>query len=276
MMNHWKKALAAALVGLMAITAGCGAVAEKTDSSSGSSSAAGADKKYTIACDAKYAPFSMEVDGKYKGIDVELLDAIAKEEGFEYELKPLDFSGIIPALVSDQIDGAIAGMNITDERKQKVDFSDGYITSGLAVVVNKDNTAINKVEDLQGKTAAVKKGTTGAKFAEDNKDKYGLTINYYDDSPSMMLAVANVSRCSCSSASARSSSSKKASRKTSSSIRSRSARKNFCKASCIRSEPKKICRDCSRFAKRQRLFCCAEVSGTGGMWYAKESMFESK
>ncbi len=191
MMNHWKKALAAALVGLMAITAGCGAVAEKTDSSSSSSSAAGADKKYTIACDAKYAPFSMEVDGKYKGIDVELLDAIAKEEGFEYELKPMDFSGIIPALVSDQIDGAIAGMNITDERKQKVDFSDGYITSGLAVVVNKDNTAINKVEDLQGKTAAVKKGTTGAKFAEDNKDKYGLTINYYDDSPSMMLAVAN-------------------------------------------------------------------------------------
>lgn len=152
----------------MAITAGCGAVAEKTDSSSSSSSAAGADKKYTIACDAKYAPFSMEVDGKYKGIDVELLDAIAKEEGFEYELKPMDFSGIIPALVSDQIDGAIAGMNITDERKQKVDFSDGYITSGLAVVVNKDNTAINKVEDLQGKTAAVKKGTTGAKFAEDN------------------------------------------------------------------------------------------------------------
>lgn len=222
----------------MAITAGCGAVAEKTDSSSSSSSAAGADKKYTIACDAKYAPFSMEVDGKYKGIDVELLDAIAKEEGFEYELKPMDFSGIIPALVSDQIDGAIAGMNITDERKQKVDFSDGYITSGLAVVVNKDNTAINKVEDLQGKTAAVKKGTTGAKFAEDNKDKYGLTINYYDDSPSMMLAVANVSRCSCSSASARSSSSKKASRKTSSSIRGRSARKNFCRASCIRFETK--------------------------------------
>lgn len=190
MMKPWKKLLAVALVSVMAVAAGCGAVAEKTDSSS-SSSSAGQAKKFVIACDAKYAPFSMEENGKYKGIDVELLDAIAKEEGIDYELKPMDFSGIIPALVSDQIDGAIAGMNITDERKQKVDFSDGYIQSGLAVVVNKDNTSINKVEDLKGKTAAVKKGTTGAKFAEDNKDKYGLTINYYDDSPSMMLAVAN-------------------------------------------------------------------------------------
>ena len=44
---------------------------------------------------------------------------------------------------------------------------------------------------MKGKTAAVKKGTTGAKFAEDNKDKYNLNITYYDDSPSMMLAVAN-------------------------------------------------------------------------------------
>nr|WP_244834029.1 transporter substrate-binding domain-containing protein [Clostridium sp. BJN0001] len=48
-----------------------------------------------IACDSKYAPFSIEKDGKYVGIDVEVLDAIAKEEGFEYELKPMDFSAII-------------------------------------------------------------------------------------------------------------------------------------------------------------------------------------
>ena len=103
----------------------------------------------------------------------------------------MDFSGIIPGLVSGQLDGAIAGMNITEERKQSVDFSDGYIQSGLAVVVSKSNTSIASLEDLRGKTAAVKKGTTGAKFAEDNKDKYGVNIAYYDDSPSMMMAVAN-------------------------------------------------------------------------------------
>ena len=193
MRNGIKKCLAIAALAMFAVMAlaGCGAVAEKSGSSGSGSGSGAAAKHYKIACDAKYAPFSMEVNGQYKGIDVELLAAIAKAEGFEYDLKPMDFSGIIPGLVAGQIDGAIAGMNITEERKKSVDFSDGYIQSGLAVVVSKDNTSIKKIEDLQGKTAAVKKGTTGAKFAEDNQAKYGLQISYYDDSPSMMLAVAN-------------------------------------------------------------------------------------
>ena len=190
MTGKFKKILAGVSLALFAVAAlaGCGGVTADQDKGSGDK---GQAKKYVIACDAKYAPFSMEVDGKYKGIDVELLDAIAKAEGIDYELKPMDFSGIIPGLVSGQIDGAIAGMNITDERKKTVDFSDGYIQSGLAVIVNKDDTAIKSLDDLKGKTAAVKKGTTGAKFAEENKDKYELNITYYDDSPSMMLAVAN-------------------------------------------------------------------------------------
>ena len=164
-------------IGLMA---GCGA-------SKGGSE----NKKYTIACDAKYAPFSFEEDGKYKGIDVEILDAIAKEEKFEYELKPMDFNGIIPGITANQLDGAIAGMSITDKRKQSLDFSDGYFVSGVSLVVNKDNTDIKSVEDLNGKNASIKKGTAGSKYAEDNESKYGLKLNYFDDSPSMFQAVEN-------------------------------------------------------------------------------------
>lgn len=148
-------------------------------------------KKYTIACDAKYAPFSFEEDGKYKGIDVEILDAIAKVEGFEYELKPMDFSAIIPGLTANQLDGAIAGMSITDERKQSLDFSDGYFESGLSIVVNAKNTDINGEADLKDKSAAIKKGTAGSQFAEDNKEKYNLKLNYFDDSPTMFLDVEN-------------------------------------------------------------------------------------
>lgn len=109
-----EKVLTAAMVGIatVALFAGCGSSGDQS-SNSGAQQA----KKYVIACDAKYPPFSMDVNGKYKGIDVELLDAIAKEEGFQYELKPMDFNGIIPGLVSGQLDGAIAGMSITDERK---------------------------------------------------------------------------------------------------------------------------------------------------------------
>ena len=150
-----------------------------------------ANKKYLIACDSKYAPFSFEENNKYKGIDVEILDAIAKEEKFEYELKPMDFKGIIPGLTSNQLDGAIAGMSITDERKQSLDFSDGYFVSGLSMVVNKTNTSINSEGDLKGKSASIKNGTAGAKFAEDNQSKYGLKVNYFDDSPSMFQAVEN-------------------------------------------------------------------------------------
>lgn len=196
-----KKIIAGMLTGvLMAATvfAGCSsgtaassaAPAASTDAGSSAASAA-SSKVYLIACDAKYAPFSFEEDGKYKGIDVELLDAIAKVEGFQYELKPMDFSGIIPAIKAGQIDGSIAGMNITEKRKESVDFSDGYIQAGSSIVVNKDDDSIKSLDDLKGKTAAVKKGTTGASFAEENKDKYGLKINVYDDSPSMFQAVEN-------------------------------------------------------------------------------------
>jgi ABC-type amino acid transport/signal transduction systems, periplasmic component/domain len=167
------------------IMAGCGA--QKNDGAKSSD----ANKKYLIACDAKYAPFSFEENGKYKGIDVEILDAIAKEEKFEYELKPMDFNGIIPGLTSNQLDGAIAGMSITDERKQSLDFSDGYFVSGLSMVVNKNNTSINSEADLKGKKVSVKKGTAGAKFAEDNQAKYGLELSYFEDSPSMFQAVEN-------------------------------------------------------------------------------------
>jgi len=163
---------------------GCG-------TSNSDTKADGGNKKYIIACDSKFAPFSFEENNKYKGIDVEILDAIAKEEKFEYELKPMDFKGIIPGVTSNQLDGAISAMTITDERKESLDFSEGYFESGLSIVVNKNNTSINGLNDLNGKSVSIKNGTAGAKFAEDNKDKYGLKLNYFDDSPSMFQAVEN-------------------------------------------------------------------------------------
>lgn len=145
--------------------------------------------KYLIATDSKYAPFSMEINGKYEGIDVEILEAVSKEAGFEYELKPMDFNAIIPGLTSNQLDGAIAGMSITDERKNSLDFSDEYFESGLSIVVKGNNTTINGVADLKDKVVAVKKGTAGEKWALDNEGQYNLDVKHFDDSPSMYLAV---------------------------------------------------------------------------------------
>jgi polar amino acid transport system substrate-binding protein len=164
-------------------------------------------KVYKVACDATYPPFSIQLEdgetvegtvvssangmGDYYGIDVELLDAIAEIEGFEYELNPMDFSSIIPALVSGTIDASIAGMNATEERRATVDFSDGYYEAGSSLVVNATNDTISSFDDLQGAVAACKEGTTGMLWCQDNADKYGFSVNVYPDSTSMMLAVAN-------------------------------------------------------------------------------------
>jgi glutamine transport system substrate-binding protein len=175
---------AASVVLATTLLSGCG-------NSSSSTSQTTEKKKYTIATDATYAPFEFEKDGKYVGIDIDLLNAIAKEENFEVDIKPMNFEGIIPALTSNQIDGAIAGISITDKRKEVLDFSDGYYNSGLALVGKKDNTQITSINDLTGKTFAVKKGTAGATFAESIKDKYKATLKYFDDSTSMFQAVKN-------------------------------------------------------------------------------------
>jgi hypothetical protein len=68
----------------------------------------------------------------------------------------MDFSGIIPALQTKNVDLALAGITITDERKKAIDFSDGYYKSGLLVMVKADNNDIKSVKDLDGKVVAVK------------------------------------------------------------------------------------------------------------------------
>ena len=147
-------------------------------------------KKYIIGTDTSFPPFEYKKDNKYVGIDIELMEAIAKMEGFEVEFKPMDFGGLIPALQSGQLDGVIAGASITEERKKTVDFSEPYYDSGLVALINKNNNSIKTVKDLEGKKLAVKNGTAGAKFAEDNL-KGKATIRVFEDSASTLKAVEN-------------------------------------------------------------------------------------
>lgn len=186
-----KKVLFTLMSSLLALSlAACGNNASNPADNAASGGLAAA-KKYVIGTDAKYPPFEFEKDGKYVGIDIDLINAIAKEEGFEVEVKPMDFKGIIPGITAKQLDGAIAGISITDERKQVVDFSEPYYQAGLSLIVREDNNTIKSPEDIKGKTIAIKKGTTGAKFADELGKKYGATVNYFDDSPAMFQEVVN-------------------------------------------------------------------------------------
>ncbi|KAB7707242.1 transporter substrate-binding domain-containing protein [Bacillus aerolatus] len=168
------------------LLAACGE--EKTTGGTGE----GAEQKeYKVGIDTTYAPFEFEQDGEYKGIDIDLINAIADSQDFNIKFSPMDFGGIIPAMQAGELDVAIAGMSITDERKKVVDFSEPYFDAGLTLVVKKDNKDIKTISDLKGKIVAVKKGTTGAAFAQENAEKEGYTVKQFNDSPAMFQEVAN-------------------------------------------------------------------------------------
>lgn len=137
----------------------------------GSASAASADdpagKTLNVATDTSFVPFEFKEGDSYTGFDIELWKAIAKDIGVEYKLQPMDFNGILPALQTGQVDVALAGITITDERKQAIDFSDGYYDSGFSVMVRSDSD-ITGFDDLAGKTVAMKTGTSAAEWAKKN------------------------------------------------------------------------------------------------------------
>ncbi len=195
-----KKVLALMLVGVMTFSlAGCGnkaadttktpATAEEvTTQAAEATTEAAADttgKKYIIATDTTFAPFEFENEkGERVGIDLDLLAAIAEDQGFEYELQSLGFSAAVTALEAGQCDGVIAGMSITEERQAKYDFSDAYFESGVGMAVAKDSD-IAAYEDLAGKTVAAKVGTEGCTFAEAKAEEIGFTVTQFEDSASM-------------------------------------------------------------------------------------------
>lgn len=150
------------------------------------------EKTYEIGTDITFAPFEFQNDqNQYVGIDIDLINAIAKDQGFKVNLRPLGFDTSIQAVQSDQIDGMIAGMSITDERKKSFDFSTPYFDSGIQMAVAKDDQTIKDYKDLKGKTVAAKVSTESANFLEKNQDQYGYKIKTYDDATGVYGALKN-------------------------------------------------------------------------------------
>lgn len=120
-----------------------------------------------VACDTAFVPFEFKQGDKYVGFDIDLWDAIAKDLGITYKLQPMDFNGILPALQTKNVDVALAGITIKEERKKVIDFSDGYYDSGFMLIVP-SNSAIKGDADLKGKSLAIKTGTSAADYAKAN------------------------------------------------------------------------------------------------------------
>jgi ABC-type amino acid transport substrate-binding protein len=154
-------------------------------------------KVYLIATDTTFAPFEFQdIDGKFTGIDMDILEAVSEDQHFSYKLQVIGFNAAVQSLESKQSDGVIAGMSITDERKKKFDFSDPYFDSGVVMGIGKNST-ITSYSDLKGKKVAIKTGTEGASFAESIKDKYGFTVAYFEDSANMYEDVRTGNSVAC-------------------------------------------------------------------------------
>ncbi|MDJ0392345.1 amino acid ABC transporter substrate-binding protein/permease [Rhodococcus sp. G-MC3] len=147
-------------------------------------------QNYSIATDTTFAPFEFQDEsGKLVGIDMDLLAAIAADQGFTYDVEQVGFDTALQGVTSGQFNGMIAGMSITDARKATFDFSEPYFDSGVQMAILDSNNDIEGYEDLRGKSVAVKNGTEGATFATSIADQYGFTIRSFDDSATMFEEV---------------------------------------------------------------------------------------
>lgn len=145
---------------------------------------------FAIATDKGFSPFEFQdADGNIVGIDMDILAAIAEDQGFTYDLQYIGWDAAIAACQAGQADGMIAGASITEERKNSGwTFSDGYYDATQGMAVAKDS-AIAGFADMAGKKVAVKNGTMSNEYAESIKEEYGFEVVTFSTSPDMYQAV---------------------------------------------------------------------------------------
>ncbi|EON93058.1 glutamine ABC transporter, periplasmic glutamine-binding protein [Marinobacter lipolyticus SM19] len=171
MSTKWLKTLGATL----AMTVAAGTVSAET---------------LKVVTDPSFVPFEMmdQETGEMIGFDMEIIREVADRAGFEIDLNTMDFNGIIPALQTGNVDIAIAGITITEERQQIVDFSDPYYDSGLRILVREDNDSVEAMEDLNGQKIGTKIGSTSYDYLTRTLDQNdGVTP--YPGSSDMYMAL---------------------------------------------------------------------------------------
>jgi len=145
-------------------------------------SAVGLAETYTVGTSAGFPPFEYVEDGEIVGFDMDLMKAIGEEMGFEVEFKDIAFDSLIPALKSGNIDVVAAGMTITEQREENVDFTNSYYSADQSIIVKEESG--KDISVLYGDNdISVQTGTTGDLWVTEKlADKGILTgdIKRYD------------------------------------------------------------------------------------------------
>ena len=148
-----------------------------------------------MGTNASFPPYEYYDDetGEIVGIDAEVAAAICEKLGYELEIVDMDFSSIIPAITSGKVDFGMAGMTVTEERKQNVDFTISYATGIQSIIVPEDSD-ITSVDDLladgANHTVGVQEGTTGDIYCSSDIEEAGKgTIMRYKNGTDATIAL---------------------------------------------------------------------------------------
>jgi len=128
-----------------------------------------AAEKVKVGTEGAYPPFNyMDEKGNLVGFDIDIAEALCKEAGYDCEFVVVEWDGLIPALMAKKIDCIIASMSITEERKEKVDFTKKYYQTPARFVAKKGAGIEISKEGLKGKTVGVQRATVSENFIRDN------------------------------------------------------------------------------------------------------------
>ncbi|MGL4791372.1 MAG: ABC transporter substrate-binding protein [Anaerotignaceae bacterium] len=166
-----KKVITSILIGAMVFMAGCSSTSQNT-STTETAETTETKGTLTMATSATFPPYEYFENNTITGIDVEIAQAIGEELGYTIVVEDMDFGSVIASVTSGKSDIGMAGMTVTEDRLQSVNFTTSYTTAKQVIIVPEGST-ITGPDDLAGKKIGVQQDTTG--------DIYG-TSDYGDDS----------------------------------------------------------------------------------------------
>ncbi len=135
--------------------------------------------KLIMSTNAAFPPYEMTTDsGDFEGIDIETAQAIADKLGLELQIDDMDFDAALLAVQQGKSDMVMAGVTVTDERQNVMDFTDSYAT-GIQSIIVKEDSDIASVDDLAGKKIGTQRGTTGYLYCSDDFGDENVVA--YDD-----------------------------------------------------------------------------------------------
>lgn len=173
------------MMSMAACTSGDGSSADESSTTASNSNSTASEStidkikasgKIVMATNAQFEPFEYIEGTDYKGIDIEISQKIADELGVELEIHDVKFESVIAEITTGKANFAAAGLSITPDRLENVDFSNEYFSATQSILVMKDGSSVAKPEDLKGKVVGVQTGTTADTYVTDKDGENNVGV----------------------------------------------------------------------------------------------------